>query len=105
MTPGTPYTGQQVARLTGYSLPEVQRVLSGCVARGIVRQTRDDRHSVYRVPTEEEILRAGVQMLGHALPQTILQGYDAEHRRFREMCMASRRPVSGRPNSDDEPHV
>ncbi|MGF6604971.1 hypothetical protein P3T23_009727 [Paraburkholderia sp. GAS448] len=95
MTPGTPYTGRQIARLAGYSTAEVLKVLYGCVARGMVRQTRDGGHSVYCVPTEEDIRHERERADRYALPTAILQGYDAANRRFQEACMASRRPLSG----------
>ncbi|MGF6604867.1 DNA-binding MarR family transcriptional regulator [Paraburkholderia sp. GAS448] len=100
LTPGTSYTGQQIARLAGYSTPEVQKVLAGCVGRGMVRQTRDGGHSVYCVPTEEDIRQERERADRYALPTAILQGYDAANRRFQETCMASRRPLQGSVSRD-----
>ncbi|MGF6604797.1 DNA-binding IclR family transcriptional regulator [Paraburkholderia sp. GAS448] len=91
LTPGTSYTGQQIARLAGYSTPEVQKVLAGCVARGMVRQTRDGGHSVYCVPTEEDIRLERERADRYALPTAILLGYDAANRRSRETSHGSTR--------------
>ncbi|CAE6845378.1 hypothetical protein R75461_07226 [Paraburkholderia nemoris] len=106
MTPGTSYSGRQLSRLVGYNQPEVQTVLSACVARGIVRQTRDGGRSIYRVPTEEEIRHERERLERRAFPPGELQGYDAVMRRFREMCMATRVPLSGSANGkgNSEPH-
>ena len=94
MAPGTTYTVSQVARLLGTRPPEAQRLLSGCVVRGKVKEAREDRRRVYRVPTEDELRRERDRVTRSALSQGTLQGYEAEHRRFQELCMTTRRPLS-----------
>ncbi|MCI0151925.1 hypothetical protein KNO81_39495 [Paraburkholderia sediminicola] len=104
MTPGTLYTSVQIARLIGTGPPEAQRMLSACVATGTVKESRDGRRAVYRLRTEEDIQGERERAERNMLPKGVLRGYDAVNRRFQDLCMASRRPVSGSPNSDDEPH-
>ncbi|CAE6858601.1 hypothetical protein R75461_07858 [Paraburkholderia nemoris] len=103
MTPDTTYTLVQIARLIGIGPPEAQRMLSACVAKGSVKELRDGKRAAYRLRTDEDIRHERERAeRSNTLPQGVLQGYDAEHRRFREMCMASRRPLSGRANGKDD---
>ena len=106
MTPGTTYTVPQIARLLGTGSAEAQRLLAGCVARGKVKESRDGKRAAYRQRTEEDLHREREQAERHAFPPGELQGYDAAMRRFRDMCMATRRSLSGSPNGngDSEPH-
>jgi len=93
MIPGKLYTPPQIARLVGAGRAEALRVLSGCVVKGLVQQMRDGGRNVYRGLTEEETLCERERGTRSAFPQGTLQGYEAEHRRFQKLCMATRRPL------------
>ncbi|SIO72580.1 hypothetical protein SAMN05444172_9029 [Burkholderia sp. GAS332] len=101
MTPGTRYTLPQIARLGGTNTAEVTRLLSGLILRGAVKQTSDGKHNIYCVQTEDEIRQERERAASHILSQGVLQGYEAEHRRFRELCMAARTPLPGGPGRNE----
>ncbi|CAE6865542.1 hypothetical protein R75461_08251 [Paraburkholderia nemoris] len=100
--PGTLYTSVQIARLIGIGPPEAQRILSACVAKGTVKESRDGRLAAYRLRTEEDIRREREWAVQNTLPKGVLQGYDAAMRRFRDTCMATRGPLSGSANGNGD---
>ncbi|CAE6854760.1 hypothetical protein R75461_07652 [Paraburkholderia nemoris] len=98
MTPDTVYSLAQIARLIGTGPPEAQRLLSACVAKGKVKESRAGKRAAYSLRTEEDIRIERERAALNTLPRGVLQGYDVTHRRFRELCMATRGPLPGAPD-------
>ena len=95
MVAGERYTLHDIARRVNGAIPNVQAVLTECVARRAVRKANAGKRHVYVLVTTEEAARDARTPVW---PQAILQGYDAEHRRFRELCMTAHSTVLSRLN-------
>ncbi|QQC67987.1 hypothetical protein [Paraburkholderia ginsengisoli] len=91
MKPAERCTLHDIARRVNGAIANVQTVLTECVARRAVRKANAGKRHVYVLVTAEEAAEdAGTPVWS----QTILQGYDAANRRFIELCMVARSPVS-----------
>ncbi|MCI0150805.1 hypothetical protein KNO81_33600 [Paraburkholderia sediminicola] len=77
MTPGTLYSLAQIARLMGTGPPEALRMLSACVAKGTVKESRDGRRVVYRLRTEEDIQSERERVVQNTLPKGVLRSIAA----------------------------
>lgn len=93
MLPGRPYTQEEVVDL----LPDrprtaVRETLNVLVGKGFVWRDASESRVRYSLP-EGDALRAAIEK--KAIPKRTsfgpdLQGYDASHRIFRELCMITR---------------
>ena len=92
MVPGTRYSLHEIAGQFGTNIPRVHQALADCLARKMVNRTTIGKRYLYWVPTADEIV--STQPAQWALPRGVLQGYDATHRRFQDLCLASRRPAA-----------
>lgn len=90
MASGDRYTAQEIARRVSGSIPNVRRLLNECVARRTISTALCGRRNVYWRATAGE---GCANVLAPGWSQAVLQGYDAERRRFRDLCMAGRRPA------------
>jgi hypothetical protein len=83
---------QVVVSVENAAVPNVQKVLAECVATGSVNRTFAGKRHVYWLAAEGEAVAAG-RIVPPLWSQATLQGYDAEHRRFRALCMTARSAV------------
>lgn len=90
MASGERYTAHEIARRLTSSIPNVRRLLTECVARRTISMALSGKRNVYWLATKGDAC-ANVLVPGRS--QAVLQGYDAERRRFRDLCMTGRRPA------------
>jgi hypothetical protein len=104
MAPGTRYSVHEIAKLVGTSAPTVRRALADGVMRGNLRRRIEGKRDLYWLPTADGL--ASDEGRQRTIPLGTLQGYDAAHRRFRELCMVSRETREGDRNgkSDGSQH-
>ena len=91
MMPGERHSLRDIALRVGGGIASVRMVLAECVARRAVRMESTGKRQVYLLVTAKN---AGKDARAPVGPHMILQGYDATNRRFAELCMAARSPVS-----------
>jgi hypothetical protein len=92
MVAGERHSLHEIARRVNAAVPNVQKVLAECVATGSVNRTFAGKRHVYWLAAEGEAVAAG-RIVPPLWSQATLQGYDAEHRRFRALCMTARSAV------------